>query len=156
MAFSFIISSNIFAAVDNWEPLLDVAFEQNDIEMAVLVLVNDNNVPVSDIITKARNIGFGYTRIFDALVDTKLSCEQIIIEALKNNVPPKAVFDSEKVRDDYSYTPETILRLVVKELRFMSLGEESLGEKDQNLSTRNANLTVIHHVCKSMMDYKDY
>ena len=153
---SIMVFANAFAAVDNWQPLLDVAFEQNDLEMAVLVLVNDNHVPVSAIIQKAREMGFGYTRIVDALIDTKLSCEQVIMEALQNDVPPTSVFDSKKVSDDYNYTPEAILRLLVKELRFMALVGESLGEEDRNLDTRKENLGVILRVCKSMMDDEDY
>jgi CO dehydrogenase/acetyl-CoA synthase alpha subunit len=156
MAFCTIISANVFAAADDWQPLLDVAFEQNDLEMAVMVLVNDNNVPVSDIIAKAREMGFGYTRIVDALIDTKLSCEQVMIDALLNNVPPAALFDSKIIRDDYHYTPELILQFLVKEMRFMEQAEESLGEKDDNAETKKRNMDVILRVAKAMMDDKSY
>jgi len=156
MVLSAMTSANAFAAVDDWQPLLDVAFEQNDLEMAVLILVNDNNVPVSDIIVKAREMGFGYTRIVDALVDTKLSCEQVMVDALMNNVPPTALFDSEKISDDYDYTPELILRLLVKDLMFMELVEEHLGEQDENLETKKENLKIMIRVCKSMMDDEDF
>ncbi len=156
MVLSTMVVVNVFADIDDWQPLLDVAFEQNDLEMAVLVLVNDNNVPVSDIIEKARDEGFGYTRIVDALIETKLSCEQVMVDALLNDVPPDALFDSEKVSDDYDYTPEAILRFLVKELRFMALVGESLGEKDRNLDTRKDNLDVILRVCESLMDDEGY
>ncbi|MDA3896049.1 MAG: hypothetical protein PF482_07880 [Desulfobacteraceae bacterium] len=156
MSFCTMTSANVLAAVDDWQPLLNVAFEQNNLEMAVLLLTNDNNVPVSDIIVKARAMGFGYTRIVDALIDTKLSCEQVMVDALLNNVPPKALFGSEKIKDDYEYTPELILSFLVKKLMFMELAEEHLGEKDENLETKLKNLEIIIRVCKSMLDDKDY
>lgn len=156
MVLSIVISANVLAVEDDWQPLLDIAFEQNDLEMAVLVLTNDNNVPVSDIIAKAREMGFGYTRIVDALIETKLSCEQVMVDALLNEVPPNALFDSDKIRDDYDYTPELILRFLVKELRFMALVGESRGEQDRNLDTRKKNLEVILRVCKSMMNDEGY
>jgi hypothetical protein len=89
---------NAFAVADDsqWAPLLDAVFKHNDLEPAVSILVNDKNVPVSDIIVKARAMGFDYTRIANALVDTELSCEQVIIEALLNNIPPEAIFNSKK------------------------------------------------------------
>ena len=139
-----------------WAPLLDVAFEQNDLEMAVLVLVNDNNVPASDVILKARDAGFGYTRIVDALIDTKLSCEQVMMDALRNDVPAAALFDSKKIRDDYDYTPELILKFFVKELRFMELGEEEPGEKEENQAIKNENMDLIIRICKSLMDDEDF
>ena len=126
-----VLPANAFAAAENahWGPLLDVTFEKNDLGMAVLILINDNNIPVSDVIQKARRMGFGYTRIVDALLDTKLSCEQVMVDALQNNVPPTALFDSAKIRDDYDYTPERILKFLVKELRFMRLTEKTPGGK---------------------------
>ncbi len=154
-AFSSMISAHAFAAEDDWQPLLDVVFEQNDLEMAVLLLTNDNNVPVSDIIVKARAMGFGYTRIVDALIETKLSCEQVMVDALLNNVPPTALFESDKIRDDYDYTPDLILRFLVKELMFMELTEEHLGEKDENQETKDKNLVIIIRVCQSLID-EDY
>ena len=93
------------------------------------VLVNDNNVPTSDIIVKARSLGYGYTRIIDSLIDTKLSCEQVMVDALRNDVPAAALFDSEKIRDDFDYTPELILNFFVKELRFMGTGGRGTGGK---------------------------
>ena len=153
---SIMVSANAFTAEDDWQPLLDVAFEQNDLEMAVLLLTNDNNVPVSDIIVKARAMGFGYTRIVDALVDTKLSCEQVMVAALLSNMPPKALFGSKKIKNDYEYTPELILSFLVKELMFMERAEEHLGEKDENLETKLKNLEIIIRVCKSMLDDEAY
>ena len=120
IVFIIMITVNASAVSEDshWASLLDIAFEQNDLEMAVLILVNDNNVPAGDIIVKAEEMGFGYIRIVDALIDTKLSCEQVMVEALQSNVPPKTIFDSEKITDDYEYTPELILRFLVKELMF--------------------------------------
>ena len=140
----------------DWEPLMDIAFERNDLEMAVLVLVNDNNVPTSDIIVKARSLGYGYTRIIDSLIDTKLSCEQVMMDALRNDVPPAALFDSGRIRDDYDYTPELILKFFVKELRFMELGEEEPGEKEENQAIKNENMDLIIRICKSLMDDEDF
>jgi len=79
-----------------------------------------------------------------------------MVDALLNNVPPTALFDSETIRDDYDYTPEKILKFLVKELRFMALAGESPGEQDRNLDTRKKNLEVILSVCKSMMDDEGY
>ena len=140
----------------DWEPLIDIAFERNDLEMAVLILVNDNNVPTSDIIVKARSLGYGYTRIIDSLIDTKLSCEQVMMDALRNDVPAAALFDSEKIRDDYDYTPELILKFFLRELRFMKLGEEELGEKEENQDIQNENMDLIIRICKSLMDDEDF
>ena len=140
----------------DWEPLMDIAFERNDLEMAVLVLVNDNNVPTSDIIVKARSLGYGYTRIIDSLIDTKLSCEQVMVDALRNDVPAAALFDSKKIRDDYDYTPELILKFFVKELRFMELGEEEPGEKEENQAIKNENMDLIIRICKSLIDDEDF
>ena len=159
MALSAIVPANAFTASDNshWGPLLNVAFENNDLEMAVLILINDNNIPVSDTILKAMDMGFGYTRIIDALVDTNLSCEQVIIEALQNNLPPKAIFNSDKIcGNEYGYTPDSILRFLVQELRFLKAEEEDLGEKNENTPIKQKNLEIILRVCKSMMDDKDY
>ncbi len=159
MTFSCLGPVNAFATsgVSPWAPLLDAAFEQNDLEMAVLVLVNNNHVPVSNVIEKAREKGFGNTRIIDALVDTELTCEQVIIEALQNNLPPIAIFNSDKIcGDEYGYTPDSILRLLVKELRFIKTEKEELGEKEENAKIKQKNLEVILVVCKSMMDDKDY
>ena len=61
-----------------------------------------------NIIVKARDNGFGYTRIVDALIETKLSCEQVMVDSLLNDVPPTALFDSDTIRDDYDYTPDLI------------------------------------------------
>lgn len=156
---ALMVPMNTFAVDDGapWQPLLDIAFEKNDLEMAVLILINDNNIPVSDTILKAREMGFGYTRIVDALVDTNLSCEQVIIEVLQNNLPPKAIFNSDKIcGDEYDYTPESILRFLVKRLRFIKIEEEELGEKEENAKIKQKNLEVILAVCKSMMNDKDY
>jgi hypothetical protein len=152
------ISLNAFAAAgeSRWAPLLDAAFKYNDLEKAVLYLVNDKNVPVSDIIVKARAMGFDDTRIVDALIDTELSCEQVIIETLQNNVPPPALFNSKKISDDYHYTPELILKFLVKELRFMDMAEEQLGQEGRNADTKQKNLEIIIKVCQSMMDDKDF
>jgi len=158
MALSITVTGNAVAASgdSHWQPLLDAAFEQNDLEMATLILINDNNVPVSDIFVKAREMGFGYTRIVDALIGTKLSCEQIMVDALLNNVPPTALLGSEKIRDDYEYTPELILQFLVKELMFMELTEEHLGEKDENREVKEKNLKIMINVCKSLMDDEDF
>jgi hypothetical protein len=157
MGLSIMVSANAFATVDDWQPLLDIAFEQNDLEMAVLVLTNDNNVPISDIIVKASEKGFGYTRIVDALVETKLSCEQVIIEALQNNVPPRAIFNSDKICGEaYGYTPDSILRFLVKKLRFLKAEEETSGQKDENFEIRQKNLKILLAVCKSMLADKSY
>ena len=122
IAFSTMLPLNAFAADGDsrWAPLLNAAFKYNDLETAVSILVNDKSVPVSDIIVKARAMGFDYTRIADALVDTELSCEQVIIEALQNHIPPGAIFNSKKICGaEYGYTPEKILRFLVKEFRWV-------------------------------------
>ncbi len=159
IVFIAVASVNVLDAADDshWEPLLDVVFEKNDLEMAVLVLINDNNIPVSDIIVKAREMGFGYTRIADAMVETKLSCEQVIIELLLYGFPPKAIFNSDKIcGDEYGYTPDSILRLLVKKLRFVKTEDEELGKKDKNVTIKKKNLEIILAVCKSMMRDKDF
>ncbi|RJP84273.1 MAG: hypothetical protein C4518_20480 [Desulfobacteraceae bacterium] len=159
IAFSALMPLNAFAASGNsqWTPLLEVAFEKKDLEAAVSYLIDDKNIPISDVIAKAREKGFGYTRIVDALIDTKsLSCEQVMIEALQNNAPPLALFDSKKISGDYGYTPELILKFLVKELRFMDLEEEQLGKEDQNAETRKKNLEIITKVCKSMIIDEDF
>ncbi len=141
----------------HWQPLLDAVFETNNLEMAILILVNDNNVPVSDIIAKSREMGFGNTRIANALVDTKLSCEQVIIEALQNNMPAHAIFNSDKIcGDEYGYTPDAILRFLVEKLRFIKMAEEDLGKKEENTEIKQKNLKILLAVCKSMMASKDY
>ncbi|MFZ2631256.1 MAG: hypothetical protein WA081_08630 [Desulfosalsimonadaceae bacterium] len=143
---------NAFAADGDsrWAPLLNAAFKYNDLETAVTILVNDKNVPVSDIIVKARTMGFDDTRIADALVGTKLSCEQVIIEVLQNNVPPEAIFNSQKIcGTEYGYTPEKILRFLVKEFRWVGT-EERRPEKYMQ------HLEIIIEICKSMMGDKGY
>ena len=155
VAVSTMVPANAFAASDDsqWQPLLDVAFEQNSLEMAVLILINDNNVPVSATIKKAGEMGFGYTRIVDALIETKLSCEQVIIEALQNNVSPRAIFNSDKIcGDEYGYTPDSILRLLVKKFQFLKEEEEGRGGKNKNLEIKRKNLEIILAVCKSLID----
>ena len=154
IAITLITSPDILAGTGDsaWEPLIEIAFEQNTLEMAVLLLINDNNVPVSDVIQKARENGFGYTRIVDALIDSKLSSEQVIMDALRNNVPPSALLNSETIREDYDYTPEQILRLLVKELMFMEMTEEYLGEKDENRETKKRNTEIIIKFCNALID----
>ncbi|MCD6584129.1 MAG: hypothetical protein J7K96_00025 [Desulfobacteraceae bacterium] len=157
--FSCMVPVNVLAAADDshWTPLLDAVFETNNLEMAVLILVNDNNIPVSDIIVKAREMGFGNTRIANALVDSKLSCKQVIIEVLQNKMPPKAIFNSDKIcGEEYGHTPESILRLLVKELRFINMEEEDLGKKEKNTKIKQKNLKILLAVCKSMMAGKNY
>ncbi|RJP36215.1 MAG: hypothetical protein C4548_16230 [Desulfobacteraceae bacterium] len=144
------------AADPSFREYIDIVFENNDLEMAALILINEKNLPVNDVIGKARDMGFGFTRIIDALIDTNLTCEEVMIAALLNNAPPAALFDSKKISDDYDYTPELILEFVVKELRFMIRDEEERGEEDYNLDTRNTNIEVILRVCKSMMDDKNF
>ena len=144
------------AADSPFKSYIDTVFESNDLEMAALILINENNIPVSDVIGKARETGYGFTRIIDALIDTKLSCEEVIIAALLNGAPPKALFDSKKISDDYDYTPERILEFLVAELRFMTRNEEERGQQDYNLDTRNANVEIIIRICKSMMEDKDF
>lgn len=144
------------AADPSFKEYIDAVFESNDLEMAVLILINEKNLPVSDVIAKARAMGFGFTRVIDALIDTNLTCEEIMIAALLNNAPAAALFDSKKISDDYDYTPERVLEFLVKELRFMVRDEEERGEEDYNLDTRKANIEVILRVCKSMMDEKDF
>lgn len=152
IAFSTVMSLNAFAAAgeSHWAPLLDAAFKYNDLEAAVSILVNDNNVPVSDIIVKARAMGFDYTRIADALVDTELSCEQVIIEALQNNIPPEAIFNSKKICGaEYGYTPEKILKFLVKELGWIETQED---QPEKNMQHPE----IIIATCKSMIDDKGY
>ena len=131
---------------------MDTVFEKNDLEMAVLILINENNIPVSDVIAKAREMRFGFTRIIDALIDTELSVEEVMVAALLNGAPPMALFESEKISDDHEYTPELILEFLVGELRFMTREEEERGEEDYNHETRDTNTEAILRVCKSMMD----
>jgi hypothetical protein len=144
------------AADPSFTEYTEVVFENNDLEMAALILINEKNLPVSDVIAKARDMGFGFTRIIDALIDTSLTCEEVMIAALLNGAPPTALFDSKKISDDYDYTPELILEFLVRELRFMVRNEEERGEEDYNLDARNANMEVILRVCRSMMDEKDF
>lgn len=135
---------------------MEAVYGSNDLEMAVLILVNENDIPVSDVIAKAREKRYGFTRIIDALIDTKLSPEEVMIAALLNGAPPAALFDSKKIRDDHDYTPERILEFLVGELRFMTRNEEERGERDHNRDARDANLEVIILVCKSMMEENDF
>lgn len=135
---------------------IDTVFEKNDLEMAVLILINENNIPVSDVIAHAREKRFGFSRIIDALIDTNRSVEEVMIAALLNGAPPKALFESEKISDDYEYTPELILAFLVAELRFMTREEEERGEEDYNRDTRDTNIETILRVCKSMMDDLDF
>jgi len=100
------------AADPSFREYIDIVFENNDLEMAALILINEKNLPVNDVIGKARDMGFGFTRIIDALIDTNLTCEEVMIAALLNNAPPAALFDSKKISDDYDYTPELILEFV--------------------------------------------
>lgn len=139
-----------------FQTYIDTVFEQNDLEMAVLILINENDIPVSDVIAHAREMRFGFPRIIDALIETNLSVEEAMIAALRNGAPPTALFDSEKISDDYEYTPELILAFLVAELRFMTREEEERGEEDYNQDTRDTNIEVILRVCKSMMDDLDY
>ena len=153
ITFSTVLPLNAFAVAGDsrWAPLLDTIFKHNDLEPAVSILVNDKNVPVSDIIVKARAMGFDYTRIADALVDTELSCEQVIIEALQNHIPPKAIFNSKKICGaEYGYTPDKILKFLVKEFRWVGTGVKR-PEKDMQ-----QHLEIIIETCKSMMDDKGY
>lgn len=140
----------------SFEAFMDAVFEKNDLEMAVKVLVKDNNIPISDVIAKSKRAGYGFTRIIDALIDAGLPCEQVIIEALQNGAPPTALFDSKKISDDNDYTPDKILKFLVKQLEFMERSEAEQGEKDYNNKTREANSDIILRVCKSMMDDKDF
>ena len=152
VAFSALTTLNVFAAEGDsrWAPLLNAAFEHNDLETAVSILVSDKNVPVSDIIVKARTMGFDDTRIADALVGTKLSCEQVIIEVLQNNVPPKAIFNSKKICGaEYGYTPDLMLRFLVKELGWVATEKKRPDKYNQNLE-------IIIDTCKSMMNDKGY
>jgi hypothetical protein len=135
---------------------METVYENNELEMAVLILVNENDIPVSDVIAKARERGYGFTRVVDALMDTKLSPEEVIIAVLLNGAPPAALFDSKKIRDDHDYTPERILEFLVGELRFMTRVEEELGEEDRNLDTRDLNIEAIIRVCDAMMADEDF
>lgn len=144
------------AADSSFKAYIDTVFESNDLEMAVLILINENDIPVSDVIAKAREMRFGFPRIIDSLIDTKLSCEEVMIAALLNGAPAAALFDSKKISDDYDYTPERILEFLVAELKFMTRNEEDRGQIDYNLDARNANADVILRVCKSMMEDKDF
>ena len=144
------------ADASRWAPLIDVVFDNYDLEPAVLTLINDNNVPVSNVIQKARDEGFADMRIVDALIETKLSCEQVMIKALRNGVPPSALFDSAKIRDDYGYTPEKILRFLVGELRFMERAEQKSGEKAHKLDTKAVNIDLVLSVCESLIRDEDF
>jgi hypothetical protein len=144
------------AADASFAEYIGLVFEKNSLEMAVTILINDKNFPVSDVITKAREKGYGFTPIIEALIDTNLSCEEVMVAAVLNNAPPAALFESKKIRDEYQYTPEKILKFLVKELSFMEKSEAELGQKDYNKETQKANLEIMLRACKSMMEEKKY
>ncbi|MCU0598391.1 MAG: hypothetical protein MUE70_03910 [Desulfobacterales bacterium] len=144
------------AADSSFSEYIDLVFQKNSLEMAVAILINDKNFPVADVINKAREKGYGFTPVIEALIDTNLSCEDVMIAAVLNNAPPEALFDSKKISDEYHYTPEKILKFLVKELMFMERNEEELGQKDYNQETRKANIEIMLRVCKSMMEEKKF
>jgi len=144
------------AADPSFAEYIGLVFEKNSLEMSVTILINDKNFPVSDVINKAREKGYGFTPIIDALIDTKLSCEEVMLAAVLNNAPPAALFDSKKISDEYHYTPDKVLKFLVKELSFMEKNEEELGQKDYNQETKRANLEIMIRVCKSMLEEKKY
>lgn len=144
------------AADSSFSEYIDLVFEKNALEMAVTILINDKKFPVSDVINKAREKGYGFTPIIEALIDTNLSCEEVMVAAVLNNAPPAALFDSKKISDEYHYTPEKILKFLVKELSFMEKNEEELGQQDYNQETQKANIEIMIRVCKSMMEEKKF
>ena len=96
------------------DSLIDATFENNDLNMAVQILVHEK-VPVADIIKSAQTMGFGNIKIVDALLDTALSCEDVILASLKNNVPSNVILNSTRIcGPEYGYTPESVLQLLVE------------------------------------------
>ncbi|MBC2717945.1 MAG: hypothetical protein HF978_21805 [Desulfobacteraceae bacterium] len=150
IALSTMVWVNAFAAANeiSGEAFIDAVFENNNLDMAAKILVDDN-VPTSAIIKKAKSLGYANIKIVDALADTKLSHEQVIISALRNRIPADAIFNSTKICGPGGYTPDSILRfLVEKELSLVIIIATCKSMINQGSTKYN----VIYNLCMTDAD----
>lgn len=141
------------------EVFIDTAMKNNDLDMAVKILVNEDIQPPV-IINKARTMGYGFIQIIDALAKTELTDEQVITVALQNNIPSDAIFKSNEISGSGRYTPDSILRFAVeKKLSLESIINISKGMASQgytkydimfNLCEAEANNETIAEVSRQL------
>ena len=113
---SVVVFNAAFAAAeeergaDYDEAFVGAAFDKYSLQSAVQVLV-EKRLPVPVIIEQAQRAGHRDGRITGALLQSNLSTDQVIINAMQSHMAPRQVLKS---LDDAGVSPEQVLELLIE------------------------------------------